>query len=656
MMNAKEPLQTAPQPSRSGERGQTMIFAVLGLGLVFLAVLGFAVDFGNMWFHRQRAQAAADAACTAAVMDVLYNVNNSPTTPVGGFTTGTAFNCSSAAPPPSCSSDPNASSNPSCSTGSGSGPCQYAALNGYSGTGLVANSESNKVEITFPSTIAGIDPFSSLGPGDATVPPSNLVPQPFIHVRITDRIPSGFFGLVSASRTLDVPAVASCAILATTSPIPLLVLKPQTSPPKPTFVVDGGAGLKVWGGPPVSIQVNSSDSKAISVNGGGLVDLSKGGADNKGSTLQVDGWPQTSNPAPISTTATCDPTAQLCLGTAGQYTQHARITDPLAAVTAPNQPTALLNRSVATTLTYPSVQDQPGKLNLTHGCPAPSGKVCNEFLPGYYANGINLSAGAGGYYAIFAPGIYYIKNGMSFGAHVCVRPSFNTGDGSGGTFFYFVDNNSVNVQSGGCTDLAGTDGPNYAPAVQFTTLTTSGDAPYQYGVACDATSYAGLPSNIDNPIRGSVLLAPCTGPTVNALCDATPTANCGLNGGNGWGDQLGASDPHGLQRGILFMQNRGINPGAASNQPRWTGGGAFLLSGAMYFHQCHTVATQTDGGGCDNTNAFNDQFTLGGNSSGNSYVLGNVIVDYFNVHGTPNFYLDLSPYAQYITFKASLVQ
>ena len=80
----------------SKQRGQTMVFFVLGLSLVFLAVLGFAVDFGNMWFHRQRAQTAADAACTAAAMDMLYNVSATPTTPVGGFTVGTAFDCKGA--------------------------------------------------------------------------------------------------------------------------------------------------------------------------------------------------------------------------------------------------------------------------------------------------------------------------------------------------------------------------------------------------------------------------------------------------------------------------------------------------------------------------------------------------------------------------------
>jgi len=56
-----------------------------------------------------------------------------------------------------------------------------------------------------------------------------------------------------------------------------------------------------------------------------------------------------------------------------------------------------------------------------------------------------------------------------------------------------------------------------------------------------------------------------------------------INNGYGLGDQLGTNDPGGIQRGILFFQNRAV----AAN-PSWQGGGVFLLSGSMYFHQCVT--------------------------------------------------------------------
>src|SRR4051794_13229 len=111
------------------QRGQTVIIVVIGLGLVFIAVLGFAVDFGNLWFHRQAAQTVADAACTAAVMDMLSNAQGSS---LGGFTSGTDFDCGGGG---------NALPN--------SAPCKYANMNGYDATGLVANAASNKVELQF---------------------------------------------------------------------------------------------------------------------------------------------------------------------------------------------------------------------------------------------------------------------------------------------------------------------------------------------------------------------------------------------------------------------------------------------------------------------------------------------------------------------------
>ena len=196
----------------SSERGQTMIFFVLGIGIVFLAVLGFAVDFGNLWFHRQRAQTAADAACTAAVMDMLYNVQATSGTPAGGFAFGTNFTCASA---------------PS------SAPCQYASLNGYNGTGLVANTASNSVAFTFPGSVDGIPPLTfPLSPGTL------YSGSAFVQAKVTDRIHTSFFGLVSSSKTMDVPAKATCGLLLTTSPIPLLILDP-TRPS--TMILDGGA-------------------------------------------------------------------------------------------------------------------------------------------------------------------------------------------------------------------------------------------------------------------------------------------------------------------------------------------------------------------------------------------------------------------------------
>src|ERR1700681_767250 len=95
--------------SRSSESGQALVFLVLALALVFLGAGALSVDMSNLWFHRQAAQNAADAACTAGAMDLLVDAQGGATGHQG-FVNGTAFNCS---------------------VGSTATPCQYAAKNGY---------------------------------------------------------------------------------------------------------------------------------------------------------------------------------------------------------------------------------------------------------------------------------------------------------------------------------------------------------------------------------------------------------------------------------------------------------------------------------------------------------------------------------------------
>src|SRR5262245_25839489 len=87
---------------RKNERGQVVVVVLLVMGIFLVGVSAFGVDFANFWFHRQAAQSAADAACTAGVMDMLVNANTGST--FGGFPGGDF----------SCASSPGAS------------PCQYA--------------------------------------------------------------------------------------------------------------------------------------------------------------------------------------------------------------------------------------------------------------------------------------------------------------------------------------------------------------------------------------------------------------------------------------------------------------------------------------------------------------------------------------------------
>ena len=101
------------------------------------------------------------------------------------------------------------------------------------------------------------------------------------------------------------------------------------------------------------------------------------------------------------------------------------------------------------------------------------------------------------------------------------------------------------------------------------------------------------------------------------------------------------------------MQNRGVTL-TSSNQPSWQGGGAFLISGSLYFHQCNSSGIDS-GTGCS-TSAYTDQLSIGGNSSGTSYILGDIVVDQLSLNGTPNLYMDLSPNALFFVFRASLLQ
>ena len=71
-----------------------------------------------------------------------------------------------------------------------------------------------------------------------------------------------------------------------------------------------------------------------------------------------------------------------------------------------------------------------------NGCPD---LTCDEYEAGIYPNGITISNRT----AIFDPGVYYVSDGLTMGSNSCVRPSTVSGDGTGGTTFYFADSSSV---------------------------------------------------------------------------------------------------------------------------------------------------------------------------------------------------------------------
>ncbi len=556
---------------RQGERGQAMLFLVLVLGVVLLGMVAFAVDMGNMWFHRQQDQTVADSACTAAAMDMLYTDTGVGSS--GGFTAGSSFSCSSS---------------------STAAPCVYAAKNmGYAPSTLSAGVSGYDVFLNFPTSVSGL-PTCSTGKGAPPICNDTSLTNNFVQVNVDDRTPTYFAGLLSGRTTTDVGAQATCGVVFSSSPIPILVLNPTVSG---ALSMSGNPNISIYGGPQRSIQVNSSSTTAASSNGAISVNLSQGGPNLTGSDFGAFGGPAS---------ACCNPS----FGSTGHWVQPAApISDPFALIPAPAQPT--------------HVGTETSVGSGVNGCPDSGG--CQEFSPGYYPGGISVK----NFTAIFDPGIYYVLGGFSMAANSCAWPSTATGDGSGGTMFYFADSNSVSV---------GANAGKACPATTFNM--TSGTGSLQFGVKC--TSAASVPANLPATTTGTILLGPCQKPTVTTLC----APNCSIN----YGDPLGTDDPIGEQRGMLFFQDRAAGPATGD----WGGGGQFLLSGNIYIHQCVTSGSDT-GVNCS-ASAFQDSMGFGGNSGAGNFVVGDIVVDQLNMHGTPGIALDLNPSALFYVLKASLLQ
>ncbi|MGA2630800.1 MAG: pilus assembly protein TadG-related protein [Terriglobia bacterium] len=541
-----------PNPGRWGsDKGQITILVAIAMALFLIGFVGFAVDMTNLWFHRQMAQGAADAACQAGIMNILFPTGTQ------GFTAGTSFDCVGS---------PTAT------------PCKYAALNGYNGSGLTANTPSNAVAVSFPPStdpkLNGYDP--------AILPPKSMATVPFLQVDLTDRVKVFFSPLITGQLTQDVHAQAICGLALITIPVPMIILDP-TDPC--TYQLKGTgnqAKLSILGGPSQSVQVNSSNATASCVSGGPSVDLSKGGPNFTGSDFGSLGGP-TSPPFGFNG------------GTTGNYVSpHRPISDPFALVPAPAQPPPPTVNGVHVPYHNPGT-----------GCPDSGG--CTRYSGGYYSNGIQVK----GETAIFDPGLYYFdgNTGLSLDSNSIVRPSTAVGDGSGGTMFYFHSSASVSVKanSGGTT----TDAFNTSLAQ------CPGGNPPNPGI--------GLPP----ALQGNILLGPCTG--TYGQVDTNPD---------------GSTTP---ARGMLFFQNRATN-GAGS----WGGGGDFLLAGTMYFHQCNAGGT---GVGCGNPPAdYNSSFSFGGNACSATYVLGEIVTDQLEMHGTGCVKMALDPYNLQRVLRASLVR
>jgi hypothetical protein len=579
------------------DTGQTTIFVVLALGIFLLGVVAFGVDFANFWFHRQAAQGAADAACTAGVMDLLANANTGGS--LGWFPSGDFY----------CKDHPTAV------------PCQYAALNGYDGSGSLPG---NTVQVSFvPTTsVPGIDPGAIPG----------LLPNS-IRVDVIDHVQTFFSGMLTGKHTQDVHVRATCAVLKATAPIPLIVLKPNCAD---TFVLPGNGDVAIVGGPSTSIQTNSNQALGVDVTGSATIDLSHGGPDFTGSYMAVLGGPQNA------------PGGFLRGLTGGWLYPVTPIADPFALTPAPALPAISTTNTTPISVTYP---------DALYGCPDHSG--CKVYLPGQYTNPIVVK----GQTAVFVPGLYYFNiPGGAFAKDNCGTPGGciakptgqcnyaldvdsngivrtstvaagpGAGDGSMGATFYLSGAGGYGSVFFGSN--AGGPPSSYNSCKNNLTCTIAGRTIDNYttsGVTCPGGNPINTNLGLPTTVPGNILLAPCTqdGTYFTSPTNASKT---------------------GPVRGLLFFQDRanGDNHG----QPSMQGGGGLLLVGTMYFHNCPNSTTT----GCDPTTDYRAFFQLQGASGSGTFMLGNITTDELITGGGGKVSMQLDSARVYTILKATLIQ
>ncbi len=649
----------------SPQQGQAFLIIVILIAFFLLVVLGLATDYSQVWAHRQMAQGAADAACQAAAADVfLKGTDPTASTDFPGLDfswIGSTFDCSA---------KPN------------SVPCKYASFNGYSGS---------NVSVSFPSSLPGVSGIPSGFP---------TIANPYIKVTVTDPVATYFTKIASSIKTINVTASAGCGFSAVITPVPLVVLHRTASP---SIQVSGSASVTILGGPPRSIQVDSSSSAAVSV---GTVDLHLAGPGGSGADFAVFGGPTTkpagvnvgssgnwipganpfaggtATPVPFGFNGCPDPSG--CVEfTPGDYTGCLTGTinpgdkgclrlpfggsRPKFAVGGTNwQPShpyakgALINPSTPTCLSTSNAGDfvyvATTGGNSAGICPASFSQVrCTRQADGTCSLGTTPDGGViwqnvgadsttpGT--AIFDTGLYYVAaNGLSLGSGSTARVSTASGDGSKGVMFYFSASASVSItaSSGGvsaCTSV---------PYPYTSTTPTSCVVAYQIDGTLSPAATGYVPSRLlqcpngsanpsqvtaAGPIPGNVLLGPCGG-----------TSGIGATG------QYGSPDGN---RGFLFFQNRSnaanggsCTAGFGGNCAIIGGGGSFVFSGFVYLHKGNGASCGTD----------TSCLTLAGGSGGNSFTIGNIVVDKISLTGGSAVKMVINPTATFSVLRPTLLQ
>lgn len=661
----------------SSQQGQAFLIIAIFIAFFLLAVLGLATDYTQVWAHRQMAQGAADAACQAGAADLfLFGTDSTATTDFPGLDfswVGTSFDCSV---------KPN------------SPPCRYAALNGYTGS---------NVSVSFPSSITGVSGIPSGFPG---------VTYPYITVQIIDPVGMLFTRVVSSTTTFNVRATASCGLHAINAPVPLVVLHRTASP---SLQVNGSASVTILGGPQRSIQVDSSSNTAVSV---GTVDLHQAGPNNNGADFALFGGPAakpasvnvgsaghwlpgvnpfgdpfasinapgkpassgTATPVPFGINGCPDPVGCVeftpgdysscssgsiapgvngCLNlpysgsnpkfSTGGTNWQANHSYSAGALIKPSTPSCA---STSNSGGFVFMATAPG--TSSGSCPASFTQTrCTRQSDGTCSGGTTLDGtvtwqnvgvdSTTPSTAVFDPGLYYVgSQGLSLGTGSTARMSTANGDGSKGVMFYFNTSGSVSIgsssgNSSACTSVPypySSGSPNGClVSYSINGSLSSAATGYVPSSVLQCPSGSAPPSQVPATLSGNILLGPC-----------------GATSGIGGPGQYGSPDGN---RGFLFFQNRSTAANAGSCTAGFGGrcailggGGSFIFSGFIYFHN-------GNGGSCgSNTSCL----TLAGGSGGNSFTIGNIVVDKISLTGSSGVTMILNPLATFSVLRPALLQ
>ncbi|HZC22580.1 MAG TPA: hypothetical protein VE866_04515 [Candidatus Binatia bacterium] len=155
--------------------------------------MGIVWDMSNAWMHKQWADAAAQSACSAGMMDMVWAASNggaNPTTPVSSMNFLPA---------------PGTTNSGDCGTNPSNPICYYAKINGYD------SRTQNDVQWATSNT----PPSSELPNNTTTMTQSTNGVPAFLTVTVTDNVPAFFFGIFSKflgmpSSWQSVPVSAHC--------------------------------------------------------------------------------------------------------------------------------------------------------------------------------------------------------------------------------------------------------------------------------------------------------------------------------------------------------------------------------------------------------------------------------------------------------------